>query len=69
MSITIEKNKIAKWAGMLIPVASLALGFGRAAVDYGAHLDRRLDRLEQSVSEIKAEIRTLDRATGIPVLK
>jgi hypothetical protein len=67
--IVIEKNKIAKWAGLLIPLAGLALGSGRAVVDYGAHLDRRLDRLEQSVVEIKAEIRTLDRVTGLPIMK
>jgi hypothetical protein len=69
MSVTIEKSKIAKWAGLLIPIASLALGFGRAGVEYAAHLDRRLDRLEQSVAELRAEIRTLDRTVGLPALK
>jgi hypothetical protein len=67
--IAIEKNKIAKYAGLLIPALGLVLGFARAGVDYASHLDRRLDRLEQSVAELRAEIRTLDRATGLPPLK
>jgi hypothetical protein len=67
--IVIEKNKIAKYAGLLIPALGLALGFARAGVDYASHLDRRLDRLEQSVTELRAEIRTLDRAAGLPPLK
>jgi hypothetical protein len=67
--IVIEKNKIAKWAGLLIPLAGLALGLGRAVVDYGAHLDRRLDRLEQASAELRVEVRALDRATGLPQMK
>jgi DNA-binding MurR/RpiR family transcriptional regulator len=62
----ISKEKLLKAASVMVSAAGLALTMATTAGDFAANLDHRLDRLEQSVAALSAEVKLLDRAAHPP---
>jgi uncharacterized membrane protein (DUF2068 family) len=64
--VVIDKEKLLKAASVMISAAGLTWSMSTTIGNAAAGLDRRLDKLEQSTIELRAEVRLLDRARTAP---
>jgi uncharacterized membrane protein (DUF2068 family) len=64
--VTTNKEKILKAASVVISAIGLTWSMTTKIGDIAANLDRRLDKLEQSTVELRAEVRLIDRAIRQP---
>jgi prefoldin subunit 5 len=60
--IATNKEKILRAASVMISAIGLTWSVTTKIGEVAANLDRRLDKLEQSTVELRAEVRSLDRA-------
>jgi uncharacterized membrane protein (DUF2068 family) len=67
--VVIEKEKLLKAASVMLSAAGLTWSMSTTIGNAAANLDRRLDKLEQSTVELRAEVRLLDRAAHRPETK